>query len=153
MKLRHALFAIDKKYKKKAKFAEDESDLDDDAIATHEDKVKEKELEKAEKKFAKDNEKLEAEGKKAQNDTVLQERVEEIEAEFERLKKERGTGKASLKRDRPPEKIEDAIVKLEEKINTAKLQMVDREAGKEIALGTRYSVSGSFVSSLLKPRV
>ena len=142
MKLRHVLFGIDKKYKKKAKYADDESDLDDDAIVAHEDKVKEKEIEKAEKKFAKDNEKLEAEGKEPQKDKVLTEKIEEIEAEFERLKNERGTGKASLKRDRPVEKIEEAITKLDEKINTAKLQMVDREAGKEIALGTRYVAFG-----------
>ena len=32
MKLRHALFAVDAKFKKKKKYADDESDLDDDAI-------------------------------------------------------------------------------------------------------------------------
>jgi DNA topoisomerase-1 len=42
-----------------------------------------------------------------------------------------------LKRERPAEKIEESIDKLSEKIKTFKLQMVDRDAGKEVALGTR----------------
>lgn len=137
MKLRHVLFGVDKKYKKHKKYAADESDIDEEAVVEIEEKMKEKEKEKAEKKFAKENEKLIADDKKPQDDSVLQERLEEIDAEFERLTKERGTGQASLKREKPAEKIEEAIEKLDERINTAKLQMVDREAGKEIALGTR----------------
>ncbi|KAJ2999594.1 hypothetical protein NUW54_g6916 [Trametes sanguinea] len=136
MKLRHALFAIDPKYKKKKKYAEPESDLDDDAIATHEETMKAKDIEKAEKKFQKDNEKLEAEGKKPQAESVLKEKIKEIEAEYKRLKKERGTEKHALKKERPTEKIEEAIEKLDDKIKTFKLQMEDREAGKEVALST-----------------
>lgn len=136
MKLRHALFAIDAKFKKNKKYAADESDLEDDAIAEHEEQMKAKEIEKAEKKFAKDNEKLADEGKEPLKESVLKERIKEIEDEFKRLKKERGTGKHQLKRERPTEKIEEAIEKLDEKIKTFKLQMEDREAGKEVALGT-----------------
>ncbi|KAJ3532095.1 hypothetical protein NM688_g7475 [Phlebia brevispora] len=136
MKLRHALFAIDAKYKKNKKYAEEESDLDDDAIAEHEDVWKARELEKAEKKFQKENEKLAADDKKPQPDSVLKERLDEIETEFKRLKKERGTRKAQLKRDKPTEKIEADIEKLDDKIKTFKLQMEDREAGKEVALST-----------------
>ena len=140
MKLRHALFGIDSKFKKKKKYAGDESDLDDDAIAEHEDQWKVRELEKIEKKFQKENEKLIEEGKAAQADSVLKERRKEIETEFKRLAKERGTGKAALKRERPTDKIEESIDKLDEKIKTFKLQMEDREAGKEVALGTRCVV-------------
>lgn len=136
MKLRHVLFGIDKKYKKNKKYAEDESDVDEEAVVEIEEKMKEKEKEKTEKKFAKENEKLVADDGKPQDDSVLQERLGEIDAEFERLAEERGTGKASLKREKPAEKIEEAIEKLDDRIATAKLQMVDREAGKEIALGT-----------------
>lgn len=136
MKLRHALFQIDAKYKKKKLYAEDESDLDDDAIADHEEHLKEKELEKVEKKFVKDNEKLAEEGKEQLDDSVLKQRRKDVEDEFKRLKKERGTGKATLKRERPTEKIEDAIAKLDDKIKAFKLQMEDREAGKEVALST-----------------
>ncbi len=137
MKLRHVLFNTDPKYKKNAKYKDDESDIDDDWIAEHEESVKTKEIEKIEKKFTKENEKLEEEGKKPQKEEVLEERIAAIEDEFKQLAKERGTGKATLKRERPVEKIEESIDKLNQKIKTFKLQMVDRDAGKEVALGTR----------------
>ncbi|KAI0779490.1 hypothetical protein C8Q74DRAFT_1198203 [Fomes fomentarius] len=136
MKLRHALFTIDPKFKKKKMYAEPESDLDDDAIEAYEETMKAKELEKAEKKFQKDNEKLKEDGKEPQDESVLKDKLKEIEAEYKRLKKERGTNKHTLKKERPTEKIEEAIGKLDEKIKTFKLQMEDREAGKEVALGT-----------------
>jgi DNA topoisomerase-1 len=136
MKLRHALLAADPKYKKQKKYAEEESDLDEDAVAEHEEACKAREIERAEKKFAKENEKLAEEGKSTQDEDVLRSRLGAIEDEFARLEKERGTGKATLKRDKPTEKLAEAIDKLEEKIKTFKLQMVDREAGKEVALGT-----------------
>lgn len=138
MKLRHALFKIDPKYKKKPLYKDDESDLDDDWIAEYEDSLKAKEIEKAEKKFVKENEKLEEDGQKPQKDSVLKERITEIEAEFKQMAKERGTGKAETKH-RSAEKIEEAIEKITEKIKVFKLQMVDRDAGKEVALGTRYA--------------
>ncbi|KAI0823365.1 hypothetical protein BC628DRAFT_1450719 [Trametes gibbosa] len=136
MKLRHALFAIDAKYKKKKKYAEPESDLDDEAIEVHEETMKAKELEKLEKKFQKDNEKLVEDGKKVQDESVLKEKLEEVEEEYKRLKNERGTDKHTLKRERPTEKIEEAIDKLDERIKAFKLQMEDKEAGKEVALST-----------------
>ena len=136
MKLRHALFAIDPKYKKNKKYSADESDLDDEGIAEHEEQWKAREIEKAEKKFQKDNEKLAAEDEKPQSESVLKEKIKEIEAEFKRLKKERGTNKHELKRSKPTDKIEEALQKLDEKIKAFKLQMEDREAGKEVALGT-----------------
>jgi DNA topoisomerase-1 len=136
MKLRHALLAVDAKYKKQKKYAEDESDLDEDAVAEHEESCKAREIERTEKKFAKENEKLAEEGKATQGEDVLRSRLRAVEDEFARLEKERGTGKAALKRDKSAEKLVDAIDKLEEKIKTFKLQMVDREAGKEVALGT-----------------
>ncbi|KAI0339877.1 hypothetical protein BDW22DRAFT_1360911 [Trametopsis cervina] len=136
MKLRHALLAIDSKYKKKKKYAEDESDLDEDDIAEHEEQMKAREREKAEKKFQKENEKLVEEGKEPQAESVFKQKLKEIDAEFKRLEKERGTGKAELKREKSTEKLEDGIEKLDEKIKAFKLQMVDKEAGKEVALGT-----------------
>ncbi|KAF8070482.1 DNA topoisomerase I [Lyophyllum atratum] len=136
MKLRHALFNIDAKYKKNKKYVDDESDIDDDWIVSHEEDLKAKEIEKAEKKFAKDNEKLMEDGKDRQSDDVLQERIQAIEEDFERVAGERGTKKATLKRDRPVEKIEEAIDKLSDRIRGFALQIEDRDAGKEVALGT-----------------
>lgn len=137
MKLRHALFSIDSAYKKDERYKADESDVDDDFVEEWEDLLKAKEIEKIEKKFAKENEKLEEEGKKPQNKSMLAERIQVIEEEFNRLAEERGTKAAALKRDRAPEKIEEAISKLDSKIKAFKLQIVDRDAGKEVALGTR----------------
>lgn len=146
MKLRHALFAIDAKYKKNQKYIEDESDIDDDWIIEHEEATQAKEIEKAEKKFAKDNENLQEEGAEPQSDSVLQQKIENIKAEFKRLAKERGTGRAVLKRERPVEKVEEAIEKITEKIKAFRLQIVDRDAGKEVALGTRSVSSSSFLN-------
>ena len=136
MKLRHALFATDPKYRKQKKYAGDESDLDEEAIEEHEEQCKAREIERTEKKFAKENEKLVEEGKPAQGKDVLRARLRAVDEEFARLEKERGTGKAALKRDRPAEKLIESIDKLEDKIKAFRLQMVDREAGKEVALGT-----------------
>lgn len=138
MKLRHALFAIDSKYKKQKAYKDDESDLDDDDIAEHEESLKVKEIERVQKKFAKENEKLQEDGKKPQPDSVLKERLKEVDDEYKKLKKERGTNKAAFARARPVEKIEEMISKLDERMKTFKLQMLDREAGKEVALTTRY---------------
>ncbi|EAU91226.2 topoisomerase I [Coprinopsis cinerea okayama7 len=136
MKLRHVLVTQEPKMKKNKKYTQEESDIDDDWIEKHEESLKEKEIEKAEKKFEKENEKLEAEGKDKQKKSVLKERIEAIEEEFERLAQERGTGKATLKRERPTEKLEEMIEKLDDRIKTFKLQMIDRDEGKEVALGT-----------------
>ncbi|KAF9524043.1 hypothetical protein CPB83DRAFT_861979 [Crepidotus variabilis] len=136
MKLRHALFKAEPKFKKNAKYKADESDLDDDFIAEHEDNLKNKEIEKAEKKFDNENKKLEEDGKKPQKDSILKDRIAAIKDDFKALAKERGTGKANMKREKPTEKLEESIGKLTEKIKAFKLQMVDRDAGKEVALGT-----------------
>jgi DNA topoisomerase-1 len=137
MKLRHVLFGEDAKYRKKSQYAEDESDIDDEWVAEHEEAMKARDIEKAEKKFAKENEKLVAENETPQKDSVLKERIKEIEADYKHLEKERGTNKATLKREKPVEKIEEAIDKLDERIKTAKLQMEGRDNLKEVSLGTR----------------
>ncbi|KAL4073883.1 hypothetical protein J3A83DRAFT_4091530, partial [Scleroderma citrinum] len=136
MKLRHVLFNIDPKYRKMSQYRDDESDLDEDWIEEYEENLKKKEIEKAEKKFTKDNEKLVEEGGKPHDESLLKERIAAIEVEFKRIANERGTGRASLKRERPVEKIEEGVQKLDDKIKSFKLQMDDREAGKEVALGT-----------------
>jgi len=67
---------------------------------------------------------------------VLEERIQELKAEFDRLRRTR-TGLANSKTGKACGKIERTILKLEDKSTPQSLQMVDREAGKEIALGTR----------------
>ncbi len=48
----------------------------------------------------------------------------------------RARDKATLTRGKASEKLADAIDMLEEKIKAFKLQMVDREAEKKVALST-----------------
>lgn len=137
MKLRHILFAMDPKYKKKAEFKEDDSDVDEDFIVEHEEAMQAKEIEKAEAKFARDNEKLVEDGKEPHEKDVLKARIKNIKADFERLAEERGTKNAENKRFKTPEAVIEALKKLTIKIKAFELQMVDKDAGKEVALGTR----------------
>lgn len=137
MKLRHGLFGMDPKYKKVDKYKDDESDIDDDWIIEYEEQLKEKEIEKAEKKFAKENEKMVEDGLKPHAESMLQDRLQNIEDEFKRLAKERGKTTAAVKGNKTPEKLMEGIDKLTDKIKSFKLQMVDRDEGKEVALGTR----------------
>jgi DNA topoisomerase-1 len=137
MKLRHTLFKLEPKKKKVAQYADLESDLDDEFIERWENVLLEKEIEKAKKKFTKDNEAREADGEKPHKESELEETVEAIREEYERLAKERGTNKADLKRSKPIEKIEEQIETLDTKIKNFKIQMDDKEEGKQVALGTR----------------
>jgi DNA topoisomerase-1 len=63
------------------------------------------------------------------------------------IEKERGTGGAMLRRDKPSEKLVGAIDRLEEKIRALKLQMVDRVTWKEVAFGTTTSMSSAVAVS------
>lgn len=131
------MFSLEPKLKRKALWSELESDLDEEWIEKFEEEWEKKEIEKAEKKFAKDNEKLEADGKKPNEEHVLQERIKAIEEEFEERRGERGKDQIEPKKGHTVEKIQEMIQKLDEKIKAFKLQMVDREEGKEVSLGTR----------------
>jgi len=137
MKLRHALITLDSKFKRNEKYTEDESDLEDEWVVEHENQLQEKEIEKAEKKFVRDNEKFSEEGKQPHNESVLKECIDTIKENFKRLAEERCTKKATLKREKSTEKIEEMIDKLTERIQASRLQIIDRDETKEIALGTR----------------
>ncbi|KAF8608621.1 hypothetical protein BDV93DRAFT_518704 [Ceratobasidium sp. AG-I] len=137
MKLRHSLFTSDKKYKKKMpELDELESDLDDEFIERWEDAKRKEEIEKARKKFEKDNEKRAEKDEKEEKESVLEDKIQDINAEYDRLAEERGTGEALVSKGRTPEKILDAIAKLDEKIKMFKFKMQDKEEGKEVSLGT-----------------
>ena len=114
---------------------EDEADLDSDAVAEHdsEEQCKVSEIDKVEKAFTEENERLVEEARAWRG--RFHWRLSAIEDEFATLEKERGTGKATLMCDKPPGKLVEAIDGLEN-IKAFKLQRVDREAGKEVALDT-----------------
>ncbi|EJU04243.1 topoisomerase I [Dacryopinax primogenitus] len=136
-KLRLALLTQEPQLKKKKKeLLEEESDLDDEWIANHEDELRKKDIEKAEKKFEKEKEKAAADGEDEPKASVLEGRLETINEEYDRLKKERGTKTAELKTAKSSEKIEEAIEKLDERIKNFRYQMTDREEGKEVSLTT-----------------
>jgi DNA topoisomerase-1 len=119
-KLRHAHFVADSEYKEK-RYAEDESDLDENAVTEHDEQCKACKIEKPEMKIAKGNEKLVKEGKPAQDKDSVRSRLTAIDVGFVRLEKERGTVKATTQRDRLPGKLVKAIDGLEEKIMSFKL--------------------------------
>lgn len=137
MKLRHALFTVEPKKKKaRADLAELESDIDDDWIVEYENEQRKLAIERMEKRFMKDNEKLAADGKEMK-DSELEKKRKAINAEYDKLKKERGTGKATLKQNKSVEQIEALIEKQDAKIKTFKIQMNSREETKTVSLGTR----------------
>jgi len=139
MKLRHGLFNIDKSWKKKRKdlkLDEMESDLDDDFIERWEDAKREDEVEKAKKKFEKDNAKKEEDGVKALTEDDLEKKIADVHEEYDRLKKERGKEVAHTKM-KDEEKIVEAIVKLDQKLEMFRLKIHDKDQGKEVSLGTR----------------
>ena len=68
---------------------------------------------------------------------MLEDKIQDINAEYDRLAEERGTEEALVTKGRTPEKILDAIAKLDEKIKMFKFKMQDKEEGKEVSLGTR----------------
>jgi DNA topoisomerase-1 len=120
-KLRHAHFVADSKYKKEKRYAEDKSDLDENAVTEHEEQCKACKIEKPEKKIAKENEKLVKEGKPAQDKDSVRWRLTAIDVWFVRLEKERGTGEATIQRDKLPGKLFRAIDGLGENIKSFKL--------------------------------
>ncbi|KAF8342258.1 uncharacterized protein EI90DRAFT_2965361 [Cantharellus anzutake] len=135
-KLRYALFKISSKYKTDPRYAEDESDIDDEWIAEYEDESREKEIEKATKKWEKDNEKAEAEGEPSIPKDNLISKIDQINEEYDRLKTERGTAHAELKKSQSEAQVIAAIDKLDERIKTAKVKRQDRDNLKEVSLGT-----------------
>ncbi|QRW08022.1 DNA topoisomerase 1 [Ceratobasidium sp. AG-Ba] len=137
MKLRHQLWSLDKKLKKKhPELVELESDLDDEFIERWEDAKREEEIAKARKKFEKDNEKRVETGEKEEKESVLEEKINGINSEYDRLAEERGSEEVLVPKGRTPEKVLESIAKLDEKIKMFKFKMQDKEEGKEVALGT-----------------
>ena len=138
------------KKKKGADFFELEDGLDEEWIEGHRQALVEEQRQKIEKKFQKENEKLVAEGQKEMKQKELTERLEvvrELEAKF---KKEKKTGKIELEGKSPSvDKLDSQLTKLDERINNAQFQAVDKENNKEVALGTSKIVSLSSIVDVL----
>lgn len=137
MKMRHALFTLDGKNKKKHKhLTEDESDIDDEWIVEHEEDLVVKEKEKITKKFEKENAKLVEEGQKPRKDSELKELLAEVDEMAKRLKEERKTKKVEAKKSQTEDKLIEQIENMDKKIAAQKTVVTDRDEGKDISLGT-----------------
>jgi DNA topoisomerase-1 len=139
---------IDPKIKKKkpASFFELHEDLDQEWIESHQKFLVDEQKTKIEKKFQKDNEKLAAEGQKEMKAKELTERLEVVTELEKKFKKENKSKKVEAEGKGPTvEKMGANLTKLDERINTMRLQAEDREGNKEVALGTSKIVSISFL--------
>ncbi|GAA6002945.1 hypothetical protein JCM10207_001912 [Rhodosporidiobolus poonsookiae] len=135
MKLRKALFAVaDKSKKYKEEYGDDESDLDDEWIQEHEKNLVVLEREKIRKKWEKENAKLEAEGEKVHPQKELDERLKAADDLAKKIKKERKAGYTETNASET--KLVQQLVKLDDRIQVAKTNAVDKDEGKEISLGT-----------------
>ncbi|PVI08253.1 hypothetical protein DM02DRAFT_156706 [Periconia macrospinosa] len=130
---------IDPKIKKKrgADFFARPEELDNEWVLQHIDALVEEQRQKITKKFEKENEKLKADGEKEMKPKELDERLKVAEDLGKKMRKEHKTGKVEAEGKGPTvEKMEANIEKLNQRIETMKVQMEDKEGNKEVALGT-----------------
>jgi DNA topoisomerase-1 len=139
------------KKRKGASFFEIDEDLTMEWIKDHQTYLLEEQTQKIKKKFEKDNEKRVADGEKEMKVPELHERLEPVKEMEKKFAKENKTGKVEVEGKGPTvEKIEAAIVKLDQRVETMSLQAQDKEDNKEVALGTSKIVSFLLKTQLYK---
>ncbi|KAJ5630076.1 hypothetical protein N7528_003733 [Penicillium herquei] len=125
------------KKKKGAAFFERDEDLTVEWVKEHQAFLLEEQTQKIQKKFEKDNEKRVADGEKEMKTSELNERLEVVKDLEKKFAKENKSGKVEAEGRGPTvEKIEAAIVKLDQRVETMSVQAQDKEDNKEVALGT-----------------
>ncbi|KAI9710123.1 MAG: DNA topoisomerase 1 [Bogoriella megaspora] len=139
-RIKQMMLDVDPKLKKKrgAGFFELPEDLAAEGwVENHYDQLVEQERQKVTKKFEKENEKLLAEGKTEMKEKELDERLEHVDELEKKYKKERKSKKVEAEGKGPSvEKYDDRLKKLDMRINTMSTQAEDKDANKEVALGT-----------------
>lgn len=138
-RVKKMMIDVDPKIKKKkgADYFERDEDLTDEWVKEHQESLVEAERTKITKKFEKDNEKLAAEGQKEMKPKELNERLKVVDELAAKFKKENKTGKIEAEGKGPTvEKLEGNLEKLQQRIETMKIQYEDKEDNKEVALGT-----------------
>ncbi|KAF2464040.1 uncharacterized protein BDR25DRAFT_99044 [Lindgomyces ingoldianus] len=138
-RVKQMMIDVDAKIKKKkgAEYFELPEDLDEDWVRQHQEFLVEEQRQKIQKKFEKDNEKRKADGEKEMKAKELDERLEVAEELAAKFKKENKTGKVEAEGKGPTiEKLEANLDKLNQRIETMKVQMEDKDNNKEVALGT-----------------
>ena len=146
-RLKQMMIDVDPKIKKKkgAEYFELDEDLDQEWINEHQNFLVEEQRQKIEKKFAKENEKLVADGEREMKQKELEERLVVAEELSQKFKKENKSGKIEAEGKGPTiEKLEANITKIEQRISNMSFQVQDKEANKEVALGTSKIVSRLF---------
>jgi len=130
---------IDPKIKKKkgAEYFDLPEDITEEWVTEHQAALVAEQRSKIEKKFEKDNEKLRGEGEKEMKHKELEERLEAADELERKFKKENKSKKVEAEGKGPTiEKCEQNIDKLTQRIETMKVQALDKEENKEVALGT-----------------
>lgn len=153
-RLKQQMLDLDPTMKKKkgAAFFQLDEDLDQEWIEEHQAFLIEEQRTKITKKFEKDNEKRVAEGEKEMKASELDERLQVIKDMEKKFKKENKTGKVEAEaRGATVEKLEGAIIKLDQRVETMTVQAQDKENNKEVALGTSKLVSLSYLVATISP--
>ncbi|KAL4938289.1 hypothetical protein BDV06DRAFT_201179 [Aspergillus oleicola] len=138
-RLKQMMLDLDSSLKKKkgAKYFELDEDIDQDWIKEHQAFLIEEQRTKITKKFEKENEKLVAEGEKEMKAKELETRLEVVKDLEKKYNKENKTGKVEAEGRGPTvEKLENAIAKIQQRVENMELQAQDKEDNKEVALGT-----------------
>ncbi|KAL9092958.1 MAG: hypothetical protein Q9159_000582 [Coniocarpon cinnabarinum] len=112
-------------------------DLTPEWVQKHVDDLVQEQRTKIEKKFAKENNKLKEEGKKEMKHKELDERLQVAKDLEKKLKAEAKKRKVDAEGKGPTvEKYDEQIKKLDQRIETMRVQADDKENTKEVALGT-----------------
>lgn len=138
-RVKQMMFDLDPSIKKEkgADYFKMDEDLDEEWIKKHQAFLIEEQRQKITKKFEKENEKRAAEGQEELKPEVLEERLKVLKDMEKKFEKENKTGKVEVEGKNPTiEKLENNILKLEQRIETMTLQAQDKEDNKEVALGT-----------------
>ncbi|KAL2757635.1 hypothetical protein ACRALDRAFT_2099495 [Sodiomyces alcalophilus JCM 7366] len=133
------MLELDPKQKKKkgAAYFELDPELDEAWILSHQAFLVEEQRNRIAKKFEKDNDKLVAEGSKKMPEKELKDRLKVADELAAKFKRENKSKKVEPEGRSPSvEKLEEAVKKIDDRINTLKLQAADRDDNKEVALGT-----------------
>ncbi|KAM3164633.1 DNA topoisomerase I [Lachancea thermotolerans] len=138
IRLKRAILQLDEKQAKKdPKFFAEVTDLVKEQEAAIHKRLIEKEREKYVKKFSRENEKRKFEKQEELPESQLKEwmaRVDELEKQYN---EELESGKVQLKTNsESAEKLKMQIEKLDQRIETATIQLKDKEDNSQVALGT-----------------
>jgi DNA topoisomerase I len=136
---------LDAKQKKKrgAEYFELPEDLAEEGwVKNHYEQLVEQERQKIQKKFEKENEKLSKDGQREMKKKELDERLQSAKELEVKYKRELKTRKVEAEGKGPTvERMDANLEKLEQRINNMSTQAEDKDANKEVALGTSKIVS------------